>query len=142
MGAFLGASEMTNISRRAIFKAIGLAPAAVPILAQQIQLAASGAFGLRHNGPVLGGSIAEPSLGEGQTFTSFAEWWRKFGHDHTIKNTENPSSLDPDLIVMRSLPITAKIRIQRARNTEKLRAMQERNFLRDIARNGVFRWFP
>ena len=129
-----------SLNRRSILKALGMAPAAVHVAAEQAK-AAMLTGGLGHR-DVFVQKVQSAALAPDNalTFTSFAKWFREFGLDRAREEAEHVAGLDPDIIDMR-LPMTTKVRMQRDRQYVRAKRRLERDFASRVARYGEFRWF-
>ena len=73
-------------------------------------------------------------------FTSFGEWWAKAGEKRARERAQYVSSLDPDIQGFR-LPLQTKVHLQQARNLERLKREDRREFQRALRSSGAFSWF-
>lgn len=131
---------MKDLSRRFFMRAMGAVPGAAVAMDLQAKAAAHG-VGLL---PPVSNLLAVPA-GTGNSgpdrFVDFAEFWKKFGRESTEERARHVSHFDPDILALVSVALPAKIRMQRARNFERLKVEQEKDFLTRVARNGHFQWW-
>jgi hypothetical protein len=129
---------MKALARRGFLRLVAAAPAAAGALGLQTKLAAHGMTNLAA-GSMAGVAIQSPTAP--MKFTSFGDWWTKFGEVAVKKETKHVAGLDADLLDMR-LPLTTKVRIQRTRNYE--RAVEDRRqwFADRLSLNSVVDWWP
>lgn len=108
------------IGRRAILKALGVAPAAAPAVAAALTSVASGvSIGV---GALVGNPIQDVptpyNSRDVRKFYSFAEWLAGGGAREAHDATRNVSCFDPDIASM-ALPLNTKFMWQRKRNYER-----------------------
>lgn len=78
---------------------------------------------------------------EAQKFTSFESWMKLFGKDYINQRSRYIDGFDADIISLHC-PIATKVRMQRARNYDRLLEERKRWFKNSLNFNGVVQWWP
>ena len=131
---------MKDLSRRFFVRALGALPGAAVAVELQAKAAAHGVALLPPDG--LNPGIAAPAgTNTPAKFFEFAEWWKAFGKESAEQRARHVSHFDADILAMQSISLPTKIRMQRARNFERIMAEQKQDFFRRVARDGHFQWW-
>ncbi len=129
------------LTRRALLRGGAAAVGSATVLDLQKRMMAHGVSELT------GASSAQIPEGsvpanKSEVFTDFFSWWGKYGRASAERQSETVRNLDPDLLIMRSLSLVEKVRIQKRRNVERIMRTSREDFLRRLARDGSFHWWP
>ncbi len=124
------------MNRRTFLKFSAVAPIAAKEAIGQMELSAAQSVKL---GPLASlGSNAGPLAGSSmKTFTVFEDWWKEC---RTSKRTISVHEIDPDILCLNSMSLTAKIRKQRDRNFDNYKREQKDWFLDTLKNNGSVSW--
>lgn len=131
---------MRDFGRRAILKALSAAPLAGHVLAEQTKMNALGR-GMLVGGAGSMGQVVSASSTAPLQFIDFAHWLRDVGRERAKRQARDIQGFDPDIVEMR-LPLATKVSMQRGRNLVRIIEEQRRDFLAEVTRNGVFKWWP
>ena len=124
------------LSRRDALKAIGIGAPAAGFIAEKIKR------DMVINPGISGDVSCQPeSTSDGPLkFTSFADWFKRFGGERAKHEAHQISGFDGDIIDMH-LPMVTKIRMQRARNYAQILERQKRQFNNELSTKGMFTWW-
>ena len=129
---------MSTLSRRDALRAIGLGAPAAGFIAEKIKR------DMVMNPGISGGGACAPTSAHPSDgplkFTSFADWFKRFGCNRAKREAHEISGFDGDIIDMH-LPMVTKIRMQRARNYTRILERQKHQFNGELSAKGVFTWW-
>lgn len=130
---------MKMLARRSMLRGLAAAPAAAVMVAEQMKVAGIGG--------ALGGNMGSngypgdaPAASGPMRFTNFASWFKKF-EPRLREEAKHVHSLDPDLAMMH-LPLPTLVRMQRARNYERIVADRQRTIEEKLSLKGLIEWWP
>ncbi len=126
------------LSRRDALKAIGVGAPAAGFIAEKIKRDMVLNPGIAGDGNHLAETT---SASDGPLkFTSFADWFKRFGCNRAKNEANQISGFDGDIIDMH-LPMVTKIRMQRARNYTRILERQKHQFSNELSTKGWFTWW-
>ncbi len=127
---------MDGLSRRDALKAIGIGAPAAGFVAEKIKrdMVIDPGISSVNDQP-------EPARETPMKFTSFGDWFKRFGHDALKREAHRIEGFDGDIIDMH-LPMVTKIRMQRARNYARRLTGRKQWFSERLSANGVVSWWP
>lgn len=129
---------MNGIGRRGFLQALGIAPAAARVMAEEAKLQMLG-------GGVGGVGLANrpqavPPSAMPERLTTFADYIGR-AERGLREQAREIRGFDPDIVEMR-LPLTTKVRMQRERNYRRIVESQKGWFARQVERLGFVQWWP
>ena len=94
--------------------------------------------------PPLMNMCAEPSCQsqKPELFTSFADWWARFGERRSRGVARQVSHLDVDILSMRAPSLQAKVEMQLRRDAVAFQKEWRQRFDSALSLKGVFEWWP
>ncbi|HDZ73699.1 MAG TPA: hypothetical protein ENH55_13220 [Aurantimonas coralicida] len=126
---------MTPLTRRMALRAFAAAFVSAPVVAEAQKRAMVLAPGISNEG------IEPPSSdNERLTFTDYASWFSRVGHAEITRQASYIHGFDGDIIDFH-LPMVTKVRMQRARNYERILAERKRWFVKKIGLKGFVNWW-
>lgn len=132
---------MNNLSRRDAIKAIGVGAPAAGFVTEKFKR------DMAINPGIISGNVespAEPSSDspdKSTKFTNFTDWLKDVGQNELKNEAHYINGFEGDIIDMH-LPMVTKIRMQRARNYERLLENKRHWFAKRLHTNGFVAWWP
>ena len=130
---------MKSLTRRTILRGMAAAPIGGHIAIEQAKmgLMRGGLFGAG-----ISDNVAPESVGGESKFINFTSWLAGGGEKKIRRSAEDINGFDADIIEMHSPSLTAKVRMQRKRNYNRLLAYKQGWFKEILARKGIVTdWF-